>query len=47
MYCRLILKEFGLGLKYIKGEKNNVSNALYCLDMNDNQEILNISDIYG
>ena len=43
---RLILKEFGLELKYIKSENNVVVDALSCLDMSNNEEILNISDIY-
>ena len=47
MRWRLILEEFGPELKYIKGEKNVVADALYRLDMSDNQEILNISKIYG
>ena len=42
----LILKEFGPELKYIKGENNVVSEALYRLEMIDNQEILNISELY-
>ena len=47
MRWRLILEEFGLELKYIKGENNAVSYAISCFDMSDNQEILNISKIYG
>ena len=47
MRWRLILKEFGPELKYIKGENNVVSKALSCLDMIDNQDILNISELYG
>ena len=47
MRWRLILKEFGPELKYIKGENNVVSEALSCLEMSDNQEILNISELYG
>ena len=43
----LILKEFGPELKYIKGENNVVADALSCLEMSDNQEILNIYDFYG
>ena len=34
-------------MKYIKGENNVVANALYCFKMSDNQEILNISELYG
>ena len=47
MCWRLILEYFVPELKYIKGENNVVADDLSCLDMNDNQEILNISDIYG
>ena len=47
MRWRLILKEFGPELKYIKGEKNVVADALSRLEMSDNQEILNISELYG
>ena len=47
MLWRLILEEFGPELKYIKGEKNFVANALSWLEMSDNQEILNISELYG
>ena len=47
MSWRLILEEFGPELKYIKSENNVIYNALYRLDMSDNQDILNISEIYG
>ena len=47
MRWRLILKEFGPEPKYIKGENNVVSNNLYRLEISDNQEILNISELYG
>ena len=47
MRWRLILKEFGPKLKYIKGENNVVADALSRLKMSDNQEILNISELYG
>ena len=47
MRWRLILKEFGPELKYIKGENNGVAGDLSRLEMNNNQEILNISEIYG
>ena len=47
MRCRLILKEFGPELKYIKGENYFVSNALSRLEMSDNQEILKIYQLYG
>ena len=47
MRWRLILEEFGPELKYIKGENNVVSDALSCLEKSNNQEILNISELYG
>ena len=47
MSWRLILKEFGQEIKYIKGENNIIANNISLLDMSDNQEILNISGIYG
>ena len=47
MRWRLILKEFGPELKYIKGENNVVADALYRLEKSPNQEILNISELYG
>ena len=47
MRWHLILEEFGPELKYIKGENNVVSDALYRLEISDNQEILNISELYG
>ena len=47
MHWCLILEEFGPELKYIKGENNSVSKALSHLDMSDNQEIINISELYG
>ena len=43
----LIIEEFGPELKYIKGENNGVANNLSHLEMSDNQEILNISELYG
>ena len=43
----LILKEFGPELKCIKGENNVVADALSRLEMSDNQEILNICELYG
>ena len=46
MCWRLILKEFGTELKYIKGENNVVSSALPRLEISDNQEILNIYELY-
>ena len=47
MSWRLIFEEFGPKLKYIKGENNVVSDALSRLNMSDNQDILNISELYG
>ena len=47
MRWHLILKEFGPELKYNKGENNVVADAISCLEISDNQEILNISKIYG
>ena len=47
MCWRLILEEFGPELKYIKGENNAVANALPRLEVSNNQEILNISELYG
>ena len=47
MRWRLILEEFGPELKYIKGENNVLANALSRFEMSDNQEILNISELYG
>ena len=47
MRWRLILEEFSPELKYIKGDNNIIADALSRLEMSDNQEILNISEIYG
>ena len=47
MRWRLILEEFGPELKYIKGENNVVADLLSRLENSDNQEILNISELYG
>ena len=47
MRCCLILKEFGPKLKYIKGENNVVADALSRLEKSNNQEILNIYELYG
>ena len=47
MCWRLIIEEFGPELKYIKVENNVVSDALSWLEMSKNQEILNISELYG
>ena len=42
MCWRLIIEEFGPEIKYTKGEINVVADALSCLDMSDNNDILNI-----
>ena len=34
-------------MKYIKGGNNVVANALSCLEKSPNQDILNISELYG
>ena len=47
MRWRLILEEFGPELKYIKGEDNVVADALSRLEKSPNQEIFNISELYG
>ena len=47
MLWRIILEDFGPELKYVKGENNVVANALFCLEMSDNQKIPNISELYG
>ena len=47
MRWRLILEEFGPELKYIKGENNIVADALSLIEISDNQEILNIFELYG
>ena len=46
MRWRLILDKFGPELKYIKGENNVVDDALSCLEISDNQEIINNSELY-
>ena len=47
MRWRLILEEFGPELKYIKGENNVVADTLSRLEKSPNQQILNISELYG
>ena len=47
MRWSLILEEFGPELKYTKVENNVVADALSCLEKSDNQEIFNISELYG
>ena len=47
MRWRLILEEFGPELKYIKVENNVVADNLSRLEKSENQEILNIYELYG
>ena len=47
MCWRLILEEFGSDLKYIKGKDNFISDVLSYLKTSDNQDVLNISELYG
>ena len=47
MRWRLTLEELGPELKYIQVENNAVADALSCLEMSDDKEILNISELYG
>ena len=47
MRWRLILEEFGPELRYIKGEKNVVADALSRLDMDENPEIINVAECFG
>ena len=47
MRWRIILEEFDPELKYIKGENNVVAGALSRLEKSNNQEILDISELYG
>ena len=47
MRWRLIIEAFGPELKCIKGEDNVLANALYGLKIGDNQDILNIYQLYG
>ena len=47
MRWRIILKEFGPELKYIKDENNVVADSLYHIEMSYNEDILIISDLYG
>ena len=47
MRWRLILEEFGPELKYIKGENDVVANTLSWLEKSPNQDIFNISELYG
>ena len=43
----LILVEFGPELKHIKGENNVVADSISRLEISYNQQILNISELYG
>ena len=47
MRLRLRLEEIASELKYFKGEKNAVADALSRLENSPNQEIFNISELYG
>ena len=47
MRWRLILEDFGPELKYIEGDNNVFADALSRLEKSPNQEILNISELYG
>ena len=47
MRWRIRIEEFVPELKYIKDENNVVDDALYRLEMSNNQEILNIFELYG
>jgi transposase InsO family protein len=47
MRWRLVLEEFGPDLQHIKGEKNIVADALSRLEIDDDQEIFNISECFG
>ena len=46
MCWRLILEEFGHEVEYIKGESNFVADAISCLEISDNKDILNISELF-
>jgi hypothetical protein len=47
MRWRLVLEEFGPELRYIKGERNIVAEALSCLDMNEDDTIVNVAKAFG
>ena len=47
MRWRLVLEEFVPGLHYIKGEEDIVADALSRLDMDNQQEILDITEAMG
>ena len=46
MHWRLILEEFGHELKYIKCENNVITDSISRLEISDNQDVLNISELY-
>jgi hypothetical protein len=47
MRWRLVLEEFGPDLQHIKGERNVVADAPSRLEIDDEQEIFNISKCFG
>ncbi len=47
MRWRLALEEYGPDLRYVKGTENVVADALSRLEMDENSEILNISECFG
>ena len=47
MRWRLILEEFGPELKYIKGEKNVVADALSRLEMDNSIDTVNPTECFG
>jgi hypothetical protein len=47
MRWRLVLAEFGPELRYIKGKRNGVADALSHLNMDKENEVFNISDAFG
>ena len=47
MRWRLVLEEFGPDLQYIKGERNIAPDALSRLEIDNKQEIFNISECFG
>ena len=46
-FSKMCHNDYGLKRKHINGENNVVADALSRLEMSDNQEILNISELYG
>jgi hypothetical protein len=47
MRWRLVLEEFGPDLQCIKGENNVVAEALSRLDVDDEQDVFNVSECFG